>query len=130
MYYTLTMKIKLTTANIINVLGVFVILYLSGVLFETVARNYQLGQQMKTIDSQIGGLKTERDDLSYQIAYDRTESFQQREARSKLGLQLPGETEVVLPSQTPEPPPPAPKAAPAESNFQKWLDFLLGRADS
>jgi cell division protein FtsB len=124
------MKLRLTTANIINVLGLFVILYLGAMLFNSLSRNYSLGQQMGVLNAQIARLQDERDTLSYQIQYDKTESYQEREARSKLGLQLPGENVVILPKPAVIAEEPAVKPAPKRSNIQQWLDFLTGRSDS
>ena len=108
------MTFKLTTANIINILGLLVIVYLGATLFGTVARNYSLDQQMRVLEDQIGQLQDERDTLSYQIQYDRTDSFLEREARAK---HLPISAK------------PAVKPASTKSNFEYWVDFLLGRSN-
>ena len=106
-----------------------VIVYLGATLFGTVARNYSLDQQMRVLEDQIGQLQDERDTLSYQIQYDRTDSFLEREARAKLGLQLPGENVVILPKHLPISAKPAVKPASTKSNFEYWVDFLLGRSN-
>ncbi|HEX3082264.1 MAG TPA: hypothetical protein VHQ86_03350, partial [Candidatus Saccharimonadia bacterium] len=71
----------------------------------------------------------QKDQLSYDIQYFGTDAFRDREARSKLGLQLPGENVVIIPHASTAPAPGASttKAAPKKSNLQQWFDFLSGR---
>jgi cell division protein FtsB len=123
-------KIKLTGINALNLVGIVAIVYLIVVLGETIKRNYDLDQQVNSLNTQITNLQDQKDQLSYNIAYDNTNSFRDREARSKLGLQLPGENVVIIPHADPAPTPaanPATKQPAKKSNLQKWFDFLSGR---
>jgi cell division protein FtsB len=123
-------KIKLTGNNALNAIGAIVIVYLIVVLAQTVSRNYQLGNQINSLNAQISLLQDQKDQLAYSIQYYNTNSFRDREARSKLGLQLPGENVVIIPrpSSTPTPAPNAAKTVAKRSNFQQWLDFLRGHS--
>jgi cell division protein FtsB len=124
------MKFKLTAANIINVIGVVVIISLVAELGGTIKRNYDLNHQIDLMKQQTALLKEQRDALAYNIEYYKTDSFHDREARAKLGLQLPDEQVVVLPhpSIAPTVDPAATKAVKKKTNFQQWLDFLSGRS--
>jgi cell division protein FtsB len=121
-------QFKPNLVNVLNLIGALVIISLVVTLGQTIMRNYTLNKQIIELRTQINRLQDQRDELAYNIEYYKTESFQQREARAKLGLQLPGEQVVVLPrpSATPTPGPDATKAIKKKSNFQQWLDFLAG----
>lgn len=121
-------KIKLSGINLINLAGVVIIIYLIFVLGQTVKRNYELGEQIDTLRTQTALLQDQKDQLSYSLQYYNTDAFRDREARSKLGLQLPGENLIILPrtSSTPASNPDV-KTADNRSNFKRWMDFLSGR---
>jgi cell division protein FtsB len=124
-------KIKLSGINALNLVGIIAIVYLVVVLGETIKRNYDLDQQVNTLNAQIISLQDQKDQLAYDIQYDNTSSFRDREARSKLGLQLPGENVVIIPRPSPTPIPANPtdsKHVSRKSNLQQWFDFLSGRA--
>jgi cell division protein FtsB len=122
---------RITGTNIVNVLGAAAVVYLVVVLGETVHRNYQLGHQIDELNAQINLLEAQKQELAYTIQYYQTDSFHERDARAKLGLQKPGEGVVIIPGDSPGPQP-APaagdaKAAAHHSNWQLWFDFLAGR---
>jgi cell division protein FtsB len=122
-------KYKLTGITVINGLGVAFVLYLVIVLAGTVKSNYDLGRQVNQLTAQQALLQAQKDQLSYQIKYYGTTSYQERQAHAQLNLQVPGETEVVLPSSAPATTPtPAviKKALIGKSNFAQWLVFLGG----
>jgi cell division protein FtsB len=123
-------RYRLTGSSIINALGAVVIVSLVISLAQTVHRNYQLGRQINDLKGETELLKEQRDELSYNIQYYKTDSFRDREARAKLGLQLPGENVVIIPSTAPKPgPAPLPgKTNSKQSNLQQWFDFLGGRS--
>lgn len=122
-------KIKLTGNNLLNAVGAVVIVYLFIVLAQTVQHNYTLGKQVDLLKAQIALLQDQKAQLAYNIQYYGTESFRDREARAKLGLQLPGENVVIIPHTSPSPAPSASaiKPLPKQSHLQAWFDFLTGR---
>jgi cell division protein FtsL len=121
-------KIKLTGNNALNFIGTVIVIYLAVVLIQTVRHNYALGKQIDSLNAQIALLQTQKDQLAYSIQYYNTDSFRDREARSKLGLQLPGENVVIIPRPSPTPTPAPDKPAAAKtSNFSQWLAFLGGK---
>jgi cell division protein FtsB len=124
-------KFRVTGSSIINVVGGAIVVYLLVVLAQTVKRNYDLGNQIDDMKSQITQLQDQKDQLSYNLQYYGTESFRDREARSKLGLQLPGENVIIVPRPSAAPTPSqstGKKAGGPRSNLQQWFDFLGGRA--
>jgi cell division protein FtsB len=121
-------KIKLTGINLINLIGVIVILNLVIILAQTIQRNYKLNQQLDDLKVQTAMLEDQKSQLEYNIRYYGTDAFREREARAKLGLQLPGESVIIIPRTSPKAAPKdAQKAAPDRSNLQQWFDFLAGR---
>jgi len=121
-------NIKLNGINALNLVGIIAAIYLVIVLASTVKKNYDLGRQIDSLNSQITLLQDQKDQLAYDIQYYGTDAFRDREARSKLGLQLPGENVVIIPrpSDTPAPAASKTKSAPTKSNLQQWFDFLSG----
>jgi cell division protein FtsB len=126
-----TPKFTITGSTLLNAAGAVIIVYLLVVLGETVKRNYDMNRQITDLQAQITLLQDQKDALSYNVQYYNTDSFRDREARAKLGLQLPGENVVIIPHSTPAPAPttagPAKVSGP-KSNLQQWLDFLGGRS--
>lgn len=121
-------KIKLTGNNALNAVGGIIIIYLLVVLAQTVQRNYRLGQQVDLLSVQISLLQDQKDELAYSIQYYKTDAFRDREARAKLGLQLPGENVVIIPRTSPAPSSASDQSKVVKrSNLQQWFDFLGGR---
>jgi cell division protein FtsL len=120
-------QLRFSIIGLFNLLGAALIVYLAVVLSQTVSHNYEMSRQIDALQQQITRLQDQRDELAYNIEYYKTDSYKERVARSKLGLQAPGEEVVVLPKTAavavatktrPAPPP--------KSNFAQWLDFLAG----
>ena len=121
-------KHQLNATSVINIAGALFVAYLMVLLVQTINRNYSLERQISQQTAQVALLNAQKDQLSYQLKYYGTTSYQERQAHSQLGLVKPGETEVVLPS--PSPTPPASDATTAKtahkSNWSQWLSFLGG----
>jgi cell division protein FtsB len=114
---------------VLNALGAVVVLYLVGKVGQTIKHNYDLGRQINTLSGEVAILQAQNDNLNYQIKYYATSSYQERQAHSQLNLQLPGETEVVLPSPSPVPVTTSPSKtsqSAAKSNWSQWIAFLRG----
>ena len=105
--------------------AVLLLVYLLVMLSRVVWQNYQVNQQVAQLQGQVDELKASNQDLKAKILYYQTESFQEREARAKLGLQKPGEQVIITPSeqakasqdQTAQKPLP---------NWRKWWNFFFG----
>ena len=114
--------------HISSLIGCAILVYLSVILVQTIRRNYQLRRQISDLETQIDQLTVQKDELEYQIQYYATDAFKEKEARAKLGLQVPGEGVILLPKNTPVPTPTpnAAKSAKPASNFRQWWQFLFG----
>lgn len=89
--------------------------------------NYKLQLQVDSanLDNQI--MELENQNLRLEQMYYQTDEYQELSARSLLGKSLPGEHVVILPrvehtaDETTDG-----KAIVTKSNFDQWLDFLMG----
>jgi hypothetical protein len=92
-------------------------------------KNYELEKQV-----QLGRLENEvqeieNENLRLQQVYYRTDEFLELTAREKLNKALPGEHLVILPTTEKSKVVDTGVAAVAtddRSNFEKWIEFLLG----
>lgn len=120
---------RITPIDVLNVVGIMIAVYLAAVLSQTIYYNYTLNRHIETLRGEISLLEAQQEQLNYNISYYKTDSFKDREARAKLGLQLPGEGVLILPN-----PHQSGAASPTNgtnpvqhrSNFGQWLDFLGG----
>jgi cell division protein FtsB len=105
-------------------LGAVMTVYLLSSLVQTVRKNYELNQEIADLQEEIDLLEVQQEELRYRIEYYKTEAFKEKEARAKLGLQLPGEGVIILPAEDDDSD--KPKAKPPRSNLQQWWEFLFG----
>ena len=114
----------------INGIGLVVVIYLVALLVQTVKRNNDLRGQISSLQASIAELDNERQDLAYKINYYNTDDFREKEARAKLGLQMPGESVIILPpvSATATAGTGATTTARSQSNPTQWWNFLRGRS--
>ncbi|MFA5967269.1 MAG: septum formation initiator family protein [Patescibacteria group bacterium] len=100
---------------------------------EALWQNYQINQEIAKLKVEIVQLGNENLQFKNLIAYLKTESFREKEARRKLGYKKPGEQVVAIPQDNfihTDPgntkTEPAPEDQPQLSNPQKWWDYILG----
>ena len=122
------MRDLLKQIHIGTLIGILVAGYIAVYLIQTVKHNYELQQQIANLHQQVDNLEIDKQALKYKIQYYQTDSYKEKEARAKLGLQAPGENVIILPhqddhSQSDQGTPPKPH----RRNLQQWEDFLLGR---
>jgi cell division protein FtsB len=110
--------------------GVLVAGYISIYLIDTIKHNYEMQTEISHLREEVANLKVEQDQLRYKIQYYQTDSFKEKEARAKLGLQAPGEGVVILPHDDTAATATTEETTdkPRKSNWQQWIDFLMGRA--
>ena len=121
-------KKRLTRVHYGAILGVIVALYIAVQLVQTIHHNYQLQQQITTLQGQLNDVQNQKDQLTYKIQYYQTDAYKEKEARAKLGLQQPGEGVVILPhkDEAQSGQSNQPKKA-AVSHWQQWWNFLSGQ---
>ena len=96
----------------------------------SMARNWELEEKLKTRQLESAKLKLEVETLKLEQEYYQTDEYKELMARIKSNKMQPGETMVVLPKNS--------EAAinkyastqiemkQERSNFAEWLDFLFG----
>lgn len=103
--------------------------YFGFLLYQSVYVNYQTNKKISELNISLTEAQDEQDNLKDLIAYYKTDTFQELEARKKLGLKLPGEKVVKV-----EVPRVAIKDETAKSETKKdnqksnpelWLEFLF-----
>lgn len=96
-----------------------------------VIENYRVNQDTKRLETELSQLEQHNLELQSLLAYYRTESYKEKEARARLNFQKPGERLVVVPQPTDEEPsitqpstetqPPTPP-----SNPRQWWNYFFG----
>ena len=96
-------------------------------------RNYTLQQSLNRKNQELQLSQLETRSLELEQHYFTTVEFQELAVRSRLGLGLPGEKVLIVPKQIEtETTLPTTPGRPAvrdtqPSNFEQWMNFLLGR---
>ncbi len=124
-------------SKVSTVLVVAVLIYVFFLLYQSVYTNWQTSKRIKNLKLDLVELERDKLRLESLIAYYKTTSFQELEARKKLGFKMPNEKVVTVKveeeqekqekvvDQTKNEPPVQNK-----SNFEKWLDYFNGQTTS
>ena len=128
----LVVNVKIACYNIkvntdktwIRIIILLVIAYLLFVVGKTLYQSYQVRREITGLQNDIINMKAANKDLSEQILYYQSSSYQEKIARERLGLQKPGEQVIVI---LPEPKPKIVEKDPYDSipNYQKWWNFFF-----
>ena len=101
-------------------------------LTKEIIRKIQIHRQIETLEEQIASLEEHNSELNQMIQYFNSSSFQEKEARTKLGLSAVGETMVVLPDGAATGSEATTQATDGRStdqakrsNIQKWQDYFF-----
>jgi cell division protein FtsB len=117
--------------NIVPILTLLAIGYIGFLLYQAVYFNYQTSQQIRSLKNDLKQIDQEKAQIESLIAYYKTSTFQELEARKKLGMKAPGEKVVQVNVEETATNQTAPegetKIQNKKSNPQAWLDFLLGQ---
>ena len=128
---TLPNKRELRSTLMVTVAAVFLI-YMVVSTIQTFWQNYRIDRELARIREENAELKLHNQYLQNLIAYRKTESFQDKEARSKLNYQKPGELVLIIPEEDvdrfregniKDQPDAATSHTP--SNPEKWWQFLF-----
>jgi cell division protein FtsL len=90
------LKTKFLSSRIFIIIGICLLVFIGFSLGKETYRNYQIQKEIQTLEEEISGLKKDNNNLTHLIKYFKTESYQEKEARQKLGLQKEGEKVVVI----------------------------------
>ena len=113
-----------------SILGLAAALYIAVYLVGTIKHNYDLQKEISILQQQIANLQVDNQQLKYKIQYYNTDSYKEKEARARLGLQAPGEGVIILPRQndTANIQHASPSKSKPKSNLRQWADFLFGKS--
>lgn len=130
-HYVHLTKQQLTLNNgVLLVAGLITLSWLWGTI-ATLQKNFQLEQQVSSLDQEIEVAELRTQNVRYEQNYLRSDEFLELEARKQLNKAAPGETVILLPRvDVPDEPATTPIAAPDSSNFQEWIRFFFGRKDA
>lgn len=112
----------------------FVIIIFARFVSES-SQNYQLRNKADDLEIQNTKLESQIEDLSYKIAYYRTDSYREILAREKLNVAAPGESVIIIKDDkrtTDEEIPSeqlsikSGQSLDGKSNFEQWRIFLFG----
>lgn len=108
------------------------IVVLGVALTKEIIRKIQIHRQIEALEEEIVSLEAHNSELNQMIQYFNSSSFQEKEARTKLGLSAVGETMVVLPEtngtavdQTGKLTDSRSTDSDERSTIQKWQDYFF-----
>ncbi len=93
-------KVKIFFSKIIFLAGIAVLVLLCSMLFKEYYREYQIQQEISSLQEDIDFLKKDNYQLSQSLEYWKTDEFTEAEIRKKFTLGKEGEKLVVIKSQT------------------------------
>lgn len=114
-------KSKLVIAGGVVVLGLTIYS-----LSRELTKRYEIRKEIQHLQTQIDTYQSKNDEMLKLINYFKTPAYQERQARSLLNLQRPGEFAVALP---PDPPDNSASAVllngSAENNLRLWWNYFF-----
>lgn len=97
-------------------------------LVSELKKKYEINQEIRSLQREIVDLESKNQEIKELIQYFKTSEYRERQARSLLNLQKPGEFAVVLP-----PLPEENLAATSsrenslEKNWKQWWNYFFGK---
>lgn len=107
------------------------IVFITVSLTKSVLRKNEIQQQIKELEDEIASIESSNTDLNALLEYFNSSEYQEKEARTKLGLRSEGETLLLIPQPevTPETFDPLTESSGQEvvesSNISKWFDYFF-----
>lgn len=116
--------------------GVIMLIYMLIATFQALWQNYRLDRELAGLREQNAQLSVRNQYLRNVIAYRKTDSYKDKEAREKLNYQKIGETVLIVPQDAAERfdagnakrQPQAGDANLSPSNPEKWWGYFFGQA--
>lgn len=110
--------------------ALLVLVYLVVGSVRLVVDNYRVHQSAKRLDVEVADIQQHNLELRNLLAYYRTDSYKEKEARARFNYQKPGERVVAVPLPVNEDPTitqtgPETKAATPPSNPEQWVDYFF-----
>ena len=125
-------KFNIPSSRLLTFAALVVVIYAAFGLTRITWANYKVNQHIKDLQKNISKIEDDNLELKNEIAYYQTESYKEKEAREKLGLQKEGENVIVISGtnddkidvqkyQEQEPK----KQLSPKSNYQAWWDYFF-----
>lgn len=89
-------------------------------------RRAEIEREIAALKAEISEHQSKSEQLSQLIDYLGTEEYKEREARLQFGLQKPGETVVIIPSEDAVNQTAGDEGSSSQANWQRWLNYFLG----
>ena len=119
-----------TLNNIVLFVAIVLCLVWTCGAIDSMSRNWQLEEKLKTRKLEAAKLKVEVETLELEQEYYQTDEYKELMARIKSNKMLPDETMVILPKNSESAinrhSESAQEMTTPRSNFSQWLDFLFG----
>ena len=111
----------------------FLIVYAAYLVGQSAWQHYQINRELDTLTEEITNLEDQSKKLELAISYYDSDSFREKEARSKLGYQKKGETAIALPpsedeikdQETEENPLSINQQTFTQPNYIRWWSFFF-----
>lgn len=107
--------------------GIAAVVLLLVFLGKELKKRYEINREIQNLQNEIASLENKNQETLELINYFKTREFQERQARSLLNLQKPGEFAVALPFQETVA---SANEGPGESrsfSLKKWWEYFFGR---
>lgn len=119
---------KILRSGAFTVFALFVIVIIGISLTKEIIRKVEVNRQITELEKEIQDIEDQNAELSELVQYFNSSSFQEKEARSKLGLQGEGEMIVILPQELNEETAVESNQAVTDaspSNLSKWKHYFF-----
>lgn len=114
------------TQKIIILIGALIILYLAFAVIRVSSSARFFNPQISNLETDISTLEEENNQLKYQLEYYKSDSYQEREARARLGLKKENENVIIIPGEEPTQTTAKPEIRSKKANYLHWLEFIFG----
>ncbi|MCB9834585.1 septum formation initiator family protein [Candidatus Nomurabacteria bacterium] len=114
------------TQKIIVLIGVLFVLYLTFAVIRVSSSTRFFNPKISNLETDISTLEEENNQLRYQLEYYKSDSYQEREARARLGLKKENESVVIIPGEEPVQTLTDQETQTKKANYLHWLEFLFG----
>lgn len=121
---------RIIHSRIIVIGGIAVLILILLAIGKEIVRRYEINKEISSLGKQISSLEERNLELSNLIEYFHAASYQEKEARLKLGLQKAEESQVIIPSEELSSPEDQAKGETGSeqiilSNPQKWWNYFF-----
>ena len=119
------MSLALLKSKAVTYLGIALILLVLFYLGKQWHKKYLIDKEITALHQQISDLEGKNEEILNLITYFETTEFKERQARSLLNLQKPGEYAVALPGDEGAAASQQEAQEKHESNFKLWWNYFF-----